>query len=167
MVEEVGQMDSDEVDETVAGAVTLAAGDEQTAFAAARRDYESGQGTQVEIAERYGLKLSALKWRIRRDLWKTRYRSKQVDRPQIVKRLFRVLELQVIDLELEMQQMAMDNKRSGEREAAVLNRLATNLEKLVKLEGATQTRARPPREAEIKRMREKLTQQIENLVRRP
>ena len=139
--------------------------DDEAAFAAARIDYETGKGSQLEIAARYGVSLAALKWRIKRDLWKTRYRSKQVDRPQIIKRLFRVLELQVIDLEMEMSQMSKDNRRSGQREVAILGRLASNLETLIKLDGKAEQRPLPQRERDIEQLREKLAQRIENLVR--
>ena len=139
--------------------------DEETKFAAARQDYEGGKGSQVVIAARYGLTLSALKWRIKRDVWKTRYRSKSVDRPQIIKRMFRVLELQVKDLEMEMARMAQDDKRSGDREVAVLGRLASNLETLMKLDAKTERKPRARREKEIQLIREKLTRRIENLVR--
>lgn len=139
--------------------------DEETKFAAARQDYEGGNGSQVVVAARYGLTLSALKWRIKRDVWKTRYRSKSVDRPQIIKRMFRVLELQVKDLEMEMARMAQEDKRSGDREVAVLGRLASNLETLMKLDAKAERKPRARREKEIQLIREKLTRRIENLVR--
>lgn len=138
--------------------------DEEARFAAARRDYEGGNGTQAVIAARYGLTLSALKWRIKRDVWKTRYRSKSVDRPLIIKRMFRVLELQVSDLEAEMARMAQEDKRSGDREVAVLGRLASNLDTLMKLDAKLERKPRAVREKEIKAVRDKLTKRIAALV---
>ncbi len=139
--------------------------EDEARFAAARRDYENGLGTMVAIGARYGITQGAIKWRIKRDLWTRRYNSKQVDRPLIISRLYRVLEMQVRDLELEMSAMAADNRRSGEREVAVLGRLAANLETLTKLDAKAERSARPERNREIKRVRDKLTVQIENLVR--
>lgn len=139
--------------------------EDEARFTAARRDYENGRGTMVAIGARYGITPGAIKWRIRRDLWTRRYNSKQVDRPLIISRLYRVLEMQVRDLELEMSAMAADNRSSGEREVAVLGRLAANLETLTKLDAKAERSARPERNREIKRIRDKLTLQIENLVR--
>jgi hypothetical protein len=63
-------------------------------------------------------------------------RTVPVDRRKIIARLFRILELQVMDLEEEMDQMHRDQRRSGEKELTVLSKLAGNLDKLITLDPA-------------------------------
>src|SRR5690606_26127004 len=118
---------------------TLKAGDDGAAPAAEvdwgpiLADHVTGHYTILALAERHGVTASALKYRMKRDLWPPRYQSKVVDRPMIIARMFRVLELQVRNLEVEMNK-ERDTGRSGEQEVALLGKLASNLEKLMALD---------------------------------
>jgi hypothetical protein len=135
-------------------------------WAPIQRAYESGDGSGADIALRFGVTLSALNWRIRRDLWVRRNRTKVVDRPQIIVRMFRVLERQVMDLEMEMSEMSRNRSRSGDREAALLGKLAGNLEKLVALD--LKLTAKEPGRRQTKQMqdiRNKLIERIAELRR--
>jgi hypothetical protein len=90
-----------------------------------------------------------------------------MDRPAIIKRLFRVLEMQVMHLELEMDEMTKTETHSGEREIELLGKLAANLDKLIKLETAT---ARPEKDdgytdQEVAEMRNKLAKRLDQLKR--
>ena len=85
----------------------------------------------------------------------------------VSERLFRVLEMQVMHLEMEMETMATTNTKSGEREVQLLGRLAGNLDKLVKLDrdvsGPNKRRERTAKE--IADMRNKLARRLEQLQR--
>jgi len=125
-------------------------------------DYNSGQYSLVALAERHGVTISALKYRKRRDLWPARNQTKMVDRPLIIARMFRVLELQVRNLEVEMNK-ERDTGRTGEQEVALLGKLASNLEKLMALDGAA---GHPPRARQTKDMlalRNKIAERLDQL----
>ena len=130
--------------------------------------YEAGELSVSEIAASFGISRSAMQWRAKRDLWKRRNKTQtSTDRPSIIKRLFRVLEMQVMHLELEMDEMTKTETRSGEREIELLGKLAANLDKLVKLETAT---ARPEKDdgytdQEVAEMRNKLAKRLDQLKR--
>jgi hypothetical protein len=143
-----------------------AAAAEAARWAPIRIDYEETDETQNAICARYGVTHSQLNWRIRRDLWVRRYRSKVVDRPQIIVRMFRVLERQVMDLETEMSEMSRNKSRSGDREAALLGKLAGNLEKLVALDLKVPARESGRRQTrQMQDIRNKLIERIAELRR--
>lgn len=130
--------------------------------------YEAGELSVTQIAASFGVSRSSLLWRAKRDLWKRRNKTQTgMDRPAIIKRLFRVLEMQVMHLELEMDEMTKTETHSGEREIELLGKLAANLDKLIKLETAT---ARPEKDdgytdQEVAEMRNKLAKRLDQLKR--
>jgi len=130
--------------------------------------YEAGELSVTEIATSFGVSRSRLLWRAKRDLWKRRNRTQTgADRATIIRRLFRVLEMQVMHLEAEMDDMNRNETRSGEREIELLGKLAANVDKLIKLETAT---ARPEKEdgytdQELAEMRDKLARRLDQLKR--
>lgn len=130
--------------------------------------YEAGEMSVIDVATAFGVSRSALQWRAKRDLWKRRNRAQAGrDRATIIKRLFRVLEMQVMHLEMEMDEMNKTETRSGEREIELLGKLAANLDKLTKLETAT---ARPEKDdgytdQEVAEMRNKLAKRLDQLKR--
>ena len=126
-------------------------------WAAVRADYETGEETLAVIAARHGTTPSALSWRAKKQLWPSRYRTGNVDRPQIIKRMFRVLELQVLALEGNMEQ-------TGEKEVAVLGKLASTLEKLIDIDNAASA-TKPRARKDIEELRNKLAQRIAQLKR--
>lgn len=135
-------------------------------WARVKADYDTGEHTQLELCARHGVTPSQLKYRIKHHLWTPRYRSKAVDRPLIIARLFRVLELQVKNLETEMNEMADGAKRSGEGEVAVLGKLAANLERLMDLDARLPEKRRGKQQTRhMQDIRNKLVQRIEQLKR--
>ena len=129
--------------------------------------YETTDEPGESIAKRFGVTRSALYHRAKRDLWRTRNRSVAVDRPLIIKRMFRLLELQMEDLEGRMQELGKTEGRAGEREMTLLGKLAGNLERLIKLDstvsGNTVRRQRTAKE--IADMRKKLARRLDELKR--
>lgn len=130
-----------------------------------RADYDAGMTHQALIAK-HGIAKSTLTGRIRRDLWPPRRRSSSVDRPTIITRMFRVLEKQVMDLEMEMTEMTRASRRSGGKEVVLLGKLATTLDKLMDLDGrAGEGRRTRQRTKEMQDIRNKLIERIEQLKR--
>lgn len=132
-------------------------------WAAVRADYESGEGTVAGISARHGITPSALNWRVRRQLWTPRYRGKGLSRPQIIDRMFRLLERQIIQLEQDM-------KETGEKEVAVLGKLATTLEKLIEIDKAESAKMSgssksPAQHKDMEELRNKLAQRLAQLRR--
>ncbi|HTJ57004.1 MAG TPA: hypothetical protein VL418_05500 [Devosiaceae bacterium] len=125
---------------------------------AVRADYEGEGGTLDAICARHGISRSALSWRAKHHLWSQRNRTGNVDRPQIIKRMFRLLEMQLIQLEKDMTQ-------TGDKEVAVLGKLASTLEKLIEIDNAAAEKPKPTRSKEIHDLRNKLAQRIEQLKR--
>jgi len=126
-----------------------------------RADYDQGL-THLVLAEKHGVPLSTLKDRIKKELWPPRKRSRLVDRPMIITRMFRVLEIQVVDLEMEMAEMARASRRSGEREVVLLGKLAGNLDKLMELDAqAGEGRRTRQRTKQMQDIRNKLIERIE------
>jgi hypothetical protein len=129
--------------------------------------YENSSRPLSELTAEFGVSRSALLWRAKRDGWKRRYRITKVERPTIIRRLFKVLEVQVLHLEREMDEMVKADAKSGEREMQLLGKLAGNLEKLMKLDRVVSetTRRRERTAKEIADMRSKLTKRLEQLQR--
>lgn len=141
--------------------------DEAALWAQVRDAYENSSRSLAELAETFGVSRSAILWRAKRDGWKRRHRIGNVQRPTIIKRLFRMLEMQVMHLETEMDDMVKTDTRSGEREMQLLGKLAGNLEKLVKLDQTTSgsSKRRERTAKEIADMRNKLAKRLEELKR--
>jgi septal ring factor EnvC (AmiA/AmiB activator) len=141
--------------------------DEVAVWRRVRVAYEAGMVSVLQLAAEFGVTRSAVQWRAKRDCWKRRYRATGTDRPTIIKRLFRVLEMQVMHLETEMNEMEKTQTRSGEREIELLGKLANNLDKLTKLEtAAAQTaKAEDYTDKEIAEMRNKLAKRLDQLAR--
>jgi hypothetical protein len=125
---------------------------------AIRAEYEDTPRTLDEICARHGITRSALSWRVKRYLWRGRNRTGAVDRPQIIKRLFVLLERQVIQLDKDM-------THTGEKEVAVLGKLASTLEKLMEIDAAAAGKPRPAQDRKMRDLREQLAQRIEQLKR--
>lgn len=139
---------------------------EEELWACVRLDHEVGKLTHDELVAKHGVTRSALKYRIKRDLWARRKSSSAVDRPMIITRMFRVLELQVADLEMEMADMARGSRRSGEKEVALLGKMAGNLDKLMELDReAGEGRRTRQRTKDMQDIRNRLIERIEQLKR--
>lgn len=132
---------------------------------AVRVDYDAGMA-QSNIEARHGITHSALNWHIKTALWPPRRKSSVIDRPMIITRMFRVLERQVMDLEMEMADMTKRATRSGDREVVLLGKLAGTLDKLMDLDGrAGEGRRTKTRTKEMKDIHHKLIERIEQLKR--
>jgi hypothetical protein len=152
------------VDEVVADGAVQTSSEEL--WRRVKADYDTKQYTQLQLSKMHGVTLSALKHRIKTHLWEPRYRSKQIDRPQIIARLFRILELQVKDLEMEMNEMAQSARRSGDKEVTLLGRLAGNVGKLMELDAQVPHKRRgAQRTKQMEDIRNKLVERIEQLKR--
>ena len=127
-------------------------------WAAIRAEYEAGERTVKEIGARHGRSAAAIHAKARRDLWKPRNRTRGVDRPMIIKRMFVLLERQVI-------QLGEDMTHTGEKEAAVLGKLASTLEKLIEIDNAAVGKPKPAQGRKMRDLRDQLAQRIEQLKR--
>lgn len=130
-----------------------------------RADYDAGM-TYVQLHAKYGVSSSQISWRVTTQGWPRRNRSRVVDRPLIITRMFRVLERQVIDLEMEMSDMARSGTRSGDREVALLGKLAGTLGKLMEFHAeAGEGRRTKARTRQMTDVHHKLIERIEQLKR--
>lgn len=127
------------------------------------KDHAENPFTPLEIiAARGGVSASGLSRRIKRAA-----ELPPIDRAKIVERLFRLVDLQVQDLQEEMSVMKTENRRSGEKEVVLLGRIAANLEKLAELNGDKPSQGRKDRSRtkSIVDLRSKLVERIEHLKR--
>jgi hypothetical protein len=130
-------------------------------WAAVRVDYEAGPaigGTTSEIAGRYHISTKTLSNRATEGGWKRRNVRRQVDRGAIIARMFRVLDRQIIQLEQNMTE-------TGEKEVAVLGKLASTLEKLIAIDNAAAPAREPQQRKDIQELRNKLAERIAQLKR--
>lgn len=126
---------------------------------AVRAAYESGDGTLNGICARFGTTRGKLARRKHAEGWAPRRVGAAASRQQIINRMFRLLERQVRTQEESMTQ-------DGEKEIAVLGKLASTLEKLIEIDNAEPKVGRPKVESEeIKELRHKLAQRIARLKR--
>jgi hypothetical protein len=130
-----------------------------------RLDYDDGMLIK-DILNKHGISSSQLSARINKEVWPRRNRSRVVDRQMIITRMFRVLERQVVDLELEIQDMARSGKRSGDKEVVLLGKIAGNLGKLMELDSrAGEGRRTKRRTKDMTDVHHKLIERIEQLKR--
>lgn len=108
------------------------------------------------IADKHGITRSALSWRVKRHLWSMRNRSPATDRGQLIGRMFRVLERQIVQLETQM-------TKTSDKEVALLGTMARTLEKLMALDGSkTKALSKQPRR-DIQALRNKLAERLDRL----
>jgi hypothetical protein len=131
----------------------------------ARVAYETELDTSLDvIAARFGMTRATLSWRAERELWLRRETGRMVGRPQIINRMLRVLERQLLDLENDMTELRRAKTRSGEKEVALLGKLAGNLDKLMGLEKtANEGRSEKRQTRDMAVLRNKLARRIEQL----
>ena len=125
---------------------------------AVRADYESRLGTVKGICASYRTTVSALTWRKNKEHWTPRRDRRSGDRQAIIARMFRLLLRHVKQLE------GQSVTQTGEKEVAVLGKLASTLEKLIDIDDAA---AAPPRPAvqqqDMKELRHRLAIRIAQL----
>jgi len=130
---------------------------------AVRADYEGGleRGSTVEIAARHGITPKTLQNHVAAGGWRRRAQRHSVDRGAIITRMFGLLERQIIQLEQHM-------KETGEKEVAVLGKLATTLEKLIEIDKAetgSKAAQTPMEQKEIEDLRNKIAVRLAQLRR--
>jgi hypothetical protein len=126
---------------------------------AVRVEYENSPDTVEQIAARFGVTRSALSWRAKTLFWAKRYRGRGMSRTQVIDRLFRLLERQIIQLESNM-------KDTGEKEVAVLGRLTATLEKLIEIDKAENEKksgASPSQHQDMEELRNKIALRLAQL----
>ncbi len=139
--------------------------DEAARWVRIRADYDDGM-LLAELYVKHSISSSQLSARINKEAWPRRNRSRVVDRSMIITRMFRVLERQVIDLELEMSQMARSGARSGDKEVVLLGKLASTLGKLMEFDAlAGEGRRTKARTRQMTDVHHKLIERIEQLKR--
>lgn len=123
----------------------------------AAEDYYWGRLTIPAVCRKHGISRNELLQRAARHKWKT-LRDNTTDRKILIGMMLGVLEQQVGHLEI------IEMTQSGEREVAVLGKLATTLEKLIDIEDRSKA---PAGTAEnMQELRNKLARRIENLKRK-
>lgn len=123
---------------------------------AARRDYESDALTTIGICKKYGIAHDVLAVHARRAKWHTEHRSGGLDRSILIRQLFGVLETQIKHLE------GVEMTTTGEKEVAVLGKLAATLEKLIEIDAkATIRKPGAAQTKEMQDLRNKLVKRIE------
>lgn len=128
------------------------------AWLAVRTAYEDNGETTGAIAKRFGIATRTLQNHVMEDGWRRRYERRQVDRATIITRMFRVLERQIVFMEENMTE-------TGEKEVAVLGKLASTLEKLIQIDNAAAETPKAEKTKDMVDLRNKLAERIEQLKR--
>ena len=123
----------------------------------AAEDYYWGRITIPAICRKHGVSRGELLQRAARHKWKT-LRDDTTDRVILIGMMLGVLEQQIGHLE------EVDMTRTGEKEVAVLGKLATTLEKLIDIEDKSKAPAGAGEN--MQELRNKLARRIENLKRK-
>ena len=126
---------------------------------AIRIAYETTRESIRGLCARYHLSARTLYERAKKEAWTPRHQPARLDRAGIIGRMFRLLDRQILHLEHTM-------TATGEKEVAVLGKLASTLEKLIDIEAAADTPAAgPARRKDMTDLRDKLAERIEQLKR--
>jgi hypothetical protein len=124
-----------------------------------RFDYESKNGTLLQLEERHSITAGQLRGAIKRGGW-TRRNRRRVDRSALIEALYQALERQVMKLGRKL-------NPTDVKEVALLGSLARNLDKLMALEkaDAAASRAGTAETAEMRDIRQKLAKRINELTK--
>lgn len=120
-------------------------------------DYRWGRLTIPAICRKHRIARNELLQRAAKNKWKT-VRDDNTDRDILIGMMLGALEQQIGHLE------TIEMTKSGEKEVAVLGKLATTLEKLIDIEDRSRTPA-GTRE-DMQEIRNKLARRLENLKRK-
>jgi len=130
-----------------------------TDWQAVRAEYEANDISVVALAAKHSISATTIQRHAKDGGWIMRNVVRRVDRGAIIARMFRVLERQIIHLETQTQMTD-----TGEKEVAVLGKLATTLEKLIDIDTAAE-RSRPAQSKDMKALRNELAERIAQLKR--
>ncbi len=124
---------------------------------AVHADYLANTLTVRQLLQKHGLTQGEFNHARSELNWTRRYLP-QVNRRQIIKRLFRLVDRMLTKLENEM-------TNAGEKEVAVLGRLIQSVGKLIEMETATASADNPREAREMHGIRSKLIARIAELKR--
>lgn len=131
--------------------------DEQT-WILIRADTEPGEMTLNAVADKYRITPAMIRKRARANKWASPGPPASVERRLIIEQLYGVLERQIRHLR------TVEMTPTGEKEVAVLHKLAMTLDKLAALDerngGGKRT---PPETKDIQDLRRKIAERIEEL----
>ena len=123
-----------------------------------RTAYEAGTEPVSALAQRFGVTRAAIQWRVRRDVWASRYSTQAVSRGQIIARLFRLLERQTIEMDKQMQNV-------GDKEVAALGRLVATLDRLMDIDQRSRVnRPKQQPSVDMAALRQKLADRIDRVI---
>lgn len=120
-----------------------------------RADYQGKELTITELTTLYGIGRTRLYTFVRLGGWIMR-RPRQFDRHQLVNRMLRILEVQVVKLEF-----AMDDPDTDE--SAVLQKLSVTLDRLLQAKDATARGRTPKTSRYVEEVRTKIARRIAQL----
>lgn len=131
--------------------------EEQIDWAAVRADYEAGDKNVLDLLAEHKAPRRGLYDRIKDEGWIRRSAVRPSTRPGLIGRMYRLLERQILRLELEMDDV-------GDKEAAILGNLTRNLEKLIDLDRKDRgSESQPVKRTDIAVLRKKLADRLEKL----
>lgn len=120
--------------------------------------YEETPEKLDDMAKRFGVARSSICLRMRTDGWMRRKRLVVVDARMLIRRMYRLIERVLVRMEKAEEPMT-------EKDAAVLNRMAATLERLMEIEARTpQPPTRGAKEtAEMQQIRKTIARRLEQL----
>ena len=122
-----------------------------------RKEYEEGDDTIEELLVKYPMSRRAFYNLVHRKNWRRRA-PRRVDRNDVVERLLRRIESQILKLEFEMKENKTD-------ESVVLGKLSASLDRLIALADATQPKRANRKSGKlIEEIREKVAQRLVRLA---
>ncbi|WP_156460254.1 hypothetical protein [Devosia sp. Root635] len=129
-------------------------------WVAIRRAYEQGDETIKQICERFGVTKSAFEHRWKTQHWISRRAKVTNRRGATLEKLFALLESQVTKLANNV------GETLGDKEAQQLTELIKNFDKITTIASEETKVVTPPRKRDMRDIREKLAQRIDQFNRR-
>lgn len=121
--------------------------------------YQESAATLPELAAQFGVTKGAISWRARRHGWIMRHRTSGSSGPSLVARIYRLLERQLFQMEKAAGPMS-------DKDAAILMRVATTVDRLMEVDERTAGKS-PRRTAketsEMQDMRKTIARRLEQL----
>jgi len=126
-------------------------------WAALEADYLNRSILRRDICDKYKFSSSTLTMIVRVKRWRWRA-PKPINRHDIIDKLFRLLEGQIEELELNMGKM-------GTAEVTALSRLVTSLGRLIEIKDAESKKIKAPERRQMSAIKDRLLERIEQLRR--
>jgi hypothetical protein len=132
---------------------------EETDWAPIQAAYQETTASLDELAVRFGVTRSSISWRARRHGWIMRNRPAGTSGPALIVRIYRLLERQLVQMERAEGPMS-------DKDAAILVRIATTVNRLIEVEAKAPRK--PPRNAahesnEMQEIRKTVARRLEQL----